>query len=66
MKWQGYWKGILTFVGSFVTNAIVTWSVGGQPWPTTSAEWLQWLVTILGTTGVVIGGPANKQAKASA
>lgn len=59
MKWQAYWKAILTFGGTTVGNAIVTWAVSGQPWPTNGTEWMQWAVTILGPTAVVTGGPAN-------
>lgn len=60
MKWQAYWKAILTFLGTTGGNAVVTWIQSGQPWPTTSAQWLQWAVTIFGPLVVVAGGPANK------
>jgi hypothetical protein len=63
MNWQAYWKGILTLGGTTVGNAIVTWVASGQPWPTNGAEWLQWAVTILGPTVVVVGGPANASGK---
>lgn len=59
MKWQAYWKAILTLLSTTVGNAVYTWIQSGQPWPTTSAEWWQWGITILGPTGVVTAGPAN-------
>lgn len=62
MNLAKYWKAVLAFFGSGVGNAVVTWVASGQPWPTNNTEWLQWLVTILGTTGLVAVGPSNKVA----
>ena len=60
MKWQEYWKGILSFVSTTLFPALTMWIATGQPWPHDAAGWILWGVTVFGTTGVVVGGPQNK------
>jgi hypothetical protein len=60
MKWQAYWKGILSFVSTVIGPGVVMWAQSGQPWPTNPAGWVLWAVTVFGTTGAVVAGPSNK------
>jgi hypothetical protein len=62
MKWQAYWKAILSFGSTVVLPGVVMWIQTGQPWPTSASGWALWAVTVFGTTGAVAGGPANKTA----
>lgn len=57
---SAYMKAILAFVGLLVTNVYTELQTGDQPWPTTVAEWVRWVVTVVGGTAVVYFGPANK------
>jgi uncharacterized membrane protein YeaQ/YmgE (transglycosylase-associated protein family) len=60
MNWQAYWKAILAFVGAFGTNVVVQLTQHAVPWPTNGGEWARFLVSVLGTTVLVAGGPSNK------
>jgi len=41
-------KTIAAFVGTVLTNMIVSLVNGSSPWPQTSAEWIQYAVTSIG------------------
>lgn len=67
-NWQHVWKAILAFLSLVATNAVADLTASGKPWPETGAEWLRWIVSVVGGTLLVYGkanAPKSGQADAA-
>ena len=57
MNLKPYAKAIVAFVLGVVTNMIADLLNGNAPWPQSGAEWVRYLISVVGVTAGVYGVP---------